>query len=157
MSSSRPPIAGAIKPRAVLVGGVVDLFGTIMAGFVLMNAYAITRIAGGALTLEDLERNGGLDFLQMYLGDSLVLVANLLLGLLMTAVGGYVAARLAGGVLPLFHGLLAGVASLVGGFVFFGGGGGAELPGWMLVLGYLLHLPAAVLGGWWRRGKIPVR
>ena len=115
MPSARPSIAGAIKPRAVLIGGLADLFGTIMAGFVLMNAYAITRIAGGALTLEDLERNGGLDFLQMYLGDSLVLVANLLLGLLMTAVGGYVAARLAGGVLPLFHGLLAGMASLVGG------------------------------------------
>ena len=156
MSSSRPSIIGAIKPRAVLIGGVADLFGTIMAGFVLMNAYAVTRIAGGALTLEDLERNGGQDFLRMYLDDSSMLAANLLLGLLMTAVGGYVAARLAGGVLPLFHGLLAGVASLVGGLVFFGGGG-AELPGWMLVLGYLLHLPAAVLGGWWRRGKIPVR
>lgn len=81
------------------------------------------------------------------------LIALLLFGLAMTALGGYTAAAVAGR-RSLAHGLGVGILSTIIGFGLgrlVGDSMSIELPSWYNPVAYALTIPAAVLGGWLRR------
>jgi hypothetical protein len=67
---------------------------------------------------------------------------GLILGTLTTAVGGYVAARLAKSV-PYWNALVFGIVGIIVGILMAG-----DLPLWYTVLGFGLTLPAALLGAY---------
>lgn len=78
-------------------------------------------------------------------------------GSFFTALGGYVAARLATGD-PLRHAAVVGALALVfAALMATSPGEGPEPAWWVDALGYLLAVPAALAGGWLgaRRGEHP--
>ncbi|MGB0722038.1 MAG: hypothetical protein ACPGU7_06535 [Gammaproteobacteria bacterium] len=141
----------AMRPAPIAFGGiVVDVGGTLMASYALLIVYVQIQLNSGALTPLDLEADNGRAVMDMFLNDPAALALSLLIGLVMTALGGFWAARMAGR-LELFHGLGAGTVSLLVGEILFTDGG--SLPGWYSVLGYGLHLPVAVAGSWFARSR----
>lgn len=76
--------------------------------------------------------------------------AALILGLTMTAIGGYIAAAVAGR-RSLAHGLGVGILSTVGALALTWLQGGDDSPLWYQALAYGFTIPAAVLGSWVRR------
>ena len=79
--------------------------------------------------------------MQVLLWDTRYLTAALVLGTASTALGGFLAARLAR-TLPYFNALAFGVLGLV--FSAFAVG---DVPPWFKISGLALTLPAALLGG----------
>jgi hypothetical protein len=79
--------------------------------------------------------------IQLVLQDTRFLLASLAYGTATTVFGGYVAARLARAY-PYFNALAVGVLGIVLGLLLTSGA-----PWWFDALGYLITLPAALLGG----------
>lgn len=129
-----------LRTRAVLIGSLVDIGGTFIAGSLLIAAVAT---ATGATTPEQLART-------LDAAPSLQL-ATLALGLLMTLVGAYVAARLAPGA-ERMHAFAVGVISTLIGFssVF---ASPESSPFWSQAAGLILTVPAAFAGGEIRRAQ----
>jgi|GEM_PF-1118022 len=103
-------------------------------------------IIAGSITDHVLTILGGALLLQFLIHNR---VASLLFGLAMTAVGGYVAAAIAGR-RSLAHALGVGILSTVTALVL-GMLRPHNSPIWYQVLGYGLTVPAAILGGYVRR------
>lgn len=86
--------------------------------------------------------------LQELLGAPEFIISATLHGSFFTALGGYVAARLAPEE-PLRHALIVGALSLVLAILLtITPGEGPEAAWWVDALGYLLVVPAAAAGGW---------
>ena len=132
-----PPSAGKRSAvGAIALGFVVDLVGTMIVSVVTTFVTGVALAAGGASPAEIAET------IQQSSGYHLIGLAG---GLACTALGGYVAARFANHS-EYANAFAVGVASLVFGeamvLVF-----GTELPLWLRLLGDLLVIPAAVVGG----------
>ena len=129
-----------IRIGAVFAGTAIEIVGSLTVALVLVFAFAITHDAPG-LTPERLQR--------MVAESWPMMLAQLVAGLLCTALGGYVAARI-GKTLPVGHGLAVGILVALWGVL-----GCIVLPamapaGWVTVTSVALALPAALLGGWIR-------
>ncbi len=120
--------AARLNVRAILIGFLVDLVGTSLFGLLLSGA-----LAAAGQNEQQLAQDAG------------YLLGTLGLGLSSTALGSYVAARLARAA-ELNHAFVVGVLSTVSGFasVF---GAPAVVPFWYEAAGLLLTLPAAIAGG----------
>ncbi len=123
-----------------LAGVTVDILGTSLFGIIFTTALAIWLATTGAapeLIVQRLEDLGATP--AFYLPGALI-------GLAFTALGGYIAARIARRA-ELLHSGATGVLSMLFGFVLFED---AYVPSmrWFLWLGLALTIPAALLGGW---------
>ncbi len=127
-----------LKIRAVLIGSVVDTLGTFILAGLFFAALGSTT---GAASAEELNR--------IYDGSVALQIATLSLGLVMTAAGAYVAARLATGAERL-HAFAVGVVSTAMGFsVVFAAP--ETSPFWSQAASLILTIPAAFAGGEIRR------
>lgn len=135
------PVDQHFRWKAVLIGAATDLAGSTVAGIVLVVFFALLAGTGGGTVEDSVE---GLAQSWPFLMTSMILGGGF------TVLGGYVAGRVARHSF-LKHALAAGALSLAVGIVFFRGDDG-PYSGLTAVLGYGLHLPLALLGGWlvWR-------
>ena len=123
--------------KAVLIGFAVDFFGSMIAALVFGMVY------GGLLASRGM---GVAQITETMTHAPAVLAASLVFGLLFTALGGYLAARIDGGgdaINPLAVGAVStglGVLTLL--FTKEHG------PLWYNAAAFVLTLPCALLGGW---------
>lgn len=123
--------------KAILGGVAVDILGTQVITVLLMIPVGIWLATRG-MRPEDVA---------VLLTTSLAfLVPMMALGLAMSTLGGYLAAKWAD-TNKIAHAVIVGVLSLVLGLAM-GGLGTQEMPLWFR-LSSLLVVPAALLGGWW--------
>jgi hypothetical protein len=141
------PVTGADRDerpgspvKAILVGLAVDIGGSIVAGTVLVVAWGILLGAGGA-SGEDMDRffNDSDTFQWVSLGT----------GLGFTALGAYVAARIANHA-EYRYALMLGLCSLAFSELMLRLLSGGDYPEWVRLVGNLMVLPAAFLGGHFR-------
>lgn len=126
--------------KAVLLGVTTDLFGTTIAGMVLLVLFSGMLVAQGR-TPEEIS--------PMLLQSNQYLFLSLALGLSFTALGGYVAARVANH-REYWHALIVGVIVLIIGEIMVSGDP-TGMPLSIRIIGDLLVVPAALLGGHMRR------
>ena len=136
-----PGIFEGLRPRAILIGVVVDHLATLVAGFVLVSIFAAQQ---------GWERGGEIpeDALESLAASPEFLLASLAVGLACTSLGGFVGARRAGSAFAR-HGGWIGVASALLGLLLqvWSGPSAQPPPLWLEIVGYLLVIPAGVLGG----------
>ncbi len=122
-----------LKARAVVVGAAVDIFGSQIVGLAF---YAAVAAASGV----------GVDGANVVVEASpALLLTTLVLGLLMTAIGASVAARMA----PRAerpHAFAVGIVSTLVGFLFVFSAPDSD-PFWLQATGLILTIPAAFVGG----------
>ncbi|MDE3111747.1 MAG: hypothetical protein KGN00_05020 [Chloroflexota bacterium] len=123
-----------LNVRAVVIGALVDTIGTLIVGLLFDAAVSAAYAAPSP------------DALAAMVYHSVPLqLAQLALGLALTAIGAYVAAHIAKKE-PLLHAFAVGVISTAIGFIFvFSAPEGA--PFWAEAAGLLLTIPAAFVGG----------
>ena len=138
--SDRDPERTGATWKAVLFGVTTDLFGTTIAGMVLLVLFSGMLVAQGQAP-EDIS--------PMLLQSNQYLFLSLVVGLSFTVLGGYVAARVANH-LEYRHGLIVGVIVLIIGEIMVSGDP-TGIPLSIRVIGDLLAVPAAVLGAHLRR------
>ena len=127
-----------IRPKAILIGIVTDIGATYLVMMILM-----VSLGAGA---RDLSQEEARQLIDNALQQPSYLLLSGVLGLLATALGGFVAAKVAA-VAPLLNAACVGLFDLVLGIVLIG-----DAPLWFSVIGLLLTLPAAIIGGiLWRR------
>src|SRR5262245_57903522 len=138
------PVDQRFRWKAVLLGALTDIGGSTLAGFVLIVVYTL-MYAPGAGT------DAAQEMLQQLAGSWPFIMISMVVGGCFTVLGGYVAGRIARHSF-LKHAIVAGALSLVLGFLRFRADEG-PYSGVVSLLGYGLHLPLALLGGWlaWRR------
>ena len=136
------PVDQRFRWKAVLLGATTDLVGSALAGLVLLVVFSFLTASGEGGAEEMLER--------LRLSWPFLLI-SMVVGGGFTVLGGYVAGRVARHSF-LKHALVAGGLSLALGMLVFGSDDG-PYSGVVAILGYGLHLPLALLGGWlaWRR------
>ena len=124
-----------MKARAILAGWATD-----WAGSLLFFAVLTAIVAGDGASPEQVAA---------LMTDSPELqLATFAVGLAFTGVGGYVAAAVAGE-RHIEHAAAAGILSLgLGLLLTLAGGGGS--PAWLQAAGYLLTVPIAAFGGYYR-------
>ena len=126
--------------KAVLFGVTTDLVGTTIAGMVLLVVFSTMLVAQGRAP-EEISR--------LLLQSNQYLFVSLAVGLSFTALGGYVAARVANH-LEYRHGLFVGVIVLIIGEIMVSGDP-TGMPLSIRIIGDLLVVPAALLGAHLRR------
>jgi hypothetical protein len=127
-----------IRPKAILIGIVTDIGVTYLIMAVLM-----ISLGAGA---RDLSGEEARQLIENALQQPSYLLLSGALGLMATALGGFVAARVAI-VAPLLNAACVGLFDLVLGILLIG-----DTPLWFSVIALLLTLPAAIMGGvLWRR------
>ncbi len=135
------PVNRRFRWKAVLLGAATDLVGSAIAGILLVVAFTVLASSEGGAeqTLERLGQSWPFLLISMVVGGGF------------TVLGGYVAGRVARHSF-LKHALAAGGLSLALGILLFRSDDG-PYAGIVAILGYGLHLPLALLGGWlaWRR------
>ena len=123
-----------VNTRAVVTGSLVDVVGSFVMGYVL---YLVVTATAGAPSAEQLQA--------IYTGSVTIQGVQLVLGLLMTAVGAYVGARLAPKA-ERVNAFAVGVVSTIVGFtIVFSAPDSA--PFWAQASGLILTIPAAFAGG----------
>jgi len=136
-----PGIFEGLRPRAILLGVIVDNLATLLSSLLLVSYFAARQGLGedGKISEEALEGLASSpDFL----------LASLAVGLACTCLGGFVGARRAGSSFAR-HGGWVGVGSALMAFAISLSSGPAPSPPplWLELAGYLLVVPAGVLGG----------
>ncbi len=127
-----------IRPKAILIGIVADIGATYLVIAVLM-----VSLGAGA---RDLSEEEARQLIESTFQQAPYLLLSGVLGLLATALGGFVAAKVAI-VAPLLNAACVGLFDLVLGILLIG-----NAPLWFSVIALLLTLPAAIMGGvLWRR------
>jgi hypothetical protein len=127
-----------IRPKAILVGIVTDIGATYLAMAILM-------VSLGAGT-RDLSEEDARQLIESTFQQPAYLLLSGVLGLLATALGGYVAAKVAS-VAPLLNAACVGLFDIILGILLIG-----DAPLWFSIIALLLTLPAAIMGGMlWRR------
>lgn len=153
MEPSRPPqqsIPSPIQPRGfftgvkfrpIVIGAVVDYVATFILGFVYLLFFLEDP---GDFSEQAVERAW-----QEILSSSEALFGLIILGAFCTAMGGYVAARLAK-FEEVKHGALVGAVSLLLGALQTSLWGGEQMyvPVEYQLLAYVLAIPAGALGGY---------
>lgn len=131
------PVDQRFRWKAVLLGALTDLGGSAIAGIVLVVIFTIWFAPGDGEAQEMLDQ----------LARSWpFLMVSMVVGGCFTVLGGYVAGRIARHSF-LKHAVVAGALSLVLGILLFRADEG-PYSGVVALLGYGLHLPLALLGGW---------
>lgn len=125
----------SISIRAVILASLAVL------GVDIMSSLLLTQMFGGPGFGSGLSDEQIRAAYQVLLQDVRYLTFGLILGTASTVLGGYLAARLARSV-PYWNALAFGVLGLLISLI-----GSGDLPAWFKVIGLLLTLPAAVLGG----------
>ena len=120
-----------LRATAILVGWLVDTLSTAIVGIPLLAAFGVDPTDQAGLD----RLNDAPDFLFMSLG----------IGLVCTALGGFVTAHLARGG-EVRHAIVMGVASAASALLLALTGTGGP-PVWYLGIGTALTVPAAALGG----------
>jgi len=136
----RDPEASGSTWKAVTFGVLSDIVGTFLAGIVLFALLGSMLVSQGA-SPEELDR-------ALMQSDAYMLMAGVT-GLGFTVLGGYVAARVANQ-REYYHALLTGVVVLVFGELMIGMSG-EGYPLAYRIIGDLLAVPAALLGGHLRK------
>lgn len=127
-----------IRPKAVLIGIVADIGATYIVMAILM-----VSIGAGA---RDLSEEEARQLIESTFQQAPYLLLSGVLGLLATALGGFVAAKVAA-VAPLLNAACVGLFDLILGILLIG-----DAPLWFSVIALFLTLPAAIMGGiLWRR------
>ena len=146
MSTANDLLAG-LKAIPIVLGVVVDWVLTTLLSVSLTRA----RLDPSVLALEGAEFNAAFNAsVENLFRDPGYLVGSLLCGLLATVIGAFIGARNAG-TLPLKHGLAVAVASglsVIVSNLVSGQDTGIAVPVWFNLIGWLLLLPAGVLGGY---------
>jgi hypothetical protein len=124
-----------ISIKAVVLASLAVL------GVDIMSTTLLTLLFGGPGFGSELSDEQIRSATQVLYQDVRFLTLGLILGTASTVLGGYLAARLARTV-PYFNALAFGVLGLLISLI-----GTGDLPGWFIVIGLLLTLPAALLGG----------
>ena len=127
-----------LNVRAVLVGSLVDIVGSFIVGGIV---FAVIGTASGATTAEQLNT--------VYDTSPGLQLVTLALGLAMTGVGAYVAARMTKGAERL-HAFAVGVISTGIGFTVVFAAPETQ-PFWSQAASLILTIPAAFAGGEVRR------
>ena len=125
----------SISFRAVILASLAVL------GVDIMSSLLLTQMFGGPGFGSGLSDEQIRTAYQVLLQDVRYLTLGLILGTASTVLGGYLAARLARS-MPYWNALAFGVLGLLISSI-----GSGDLPAWFKVIGLLLTLPAAVLGG----------
>jgi len=137
------PVNRRFRWKAVLLGAATDLIGSAIAGVVLVIVFTIVVAPSDGGTQQALDR----------LGESWpFLLISMVVGGGFTVLGGYVAGRIARHSF-LKHALAAGGLSLALGILLFRSDDG-PYAGILAILGYGLHLPLALFGGWLARRRL---
>ena len=124
-----------VELRALVFGLAADWLGTLLTAGLLGAAFGV-----GPETPDGR--------IQELLAAPEFILSATLHGSFFTALGGYVAARLAPAD-PLRHAVIVGALSLVLGILLVTAPGGGPQPAWWVdALGFLLAVPAAAAGGW---------
>lgn len=119
------------SPKAVLFGFLVDLGSTLVVSFVIGVVLGAILLARGATP----------DELNAQMGEPIVLIPSLVVGLACTVLGGFVAGRVAGHSEGLHGGLVGALGGLlVPAFM-------AQYPQWYNVACLVSVIPAGMLGG----------
>jgi len=137
-----------VRIRPIIIGAVVDYLATYLLVMLYVIVYYVKDpLEKGGLPEEAIEKA-----LQQMIASQEGLLALLVIGAFCTALGGYVAGRLAKADV-VKHGALVGAVSLIVGALQSGMAGEASLvPDWHLFLGYILAIPAGALGGFFAQG-----
>lgn len=122
--------------KAFLFGVAADIGGTFAASLIIFPLFA------GGLFSQDMSAEDVEAAVQTLGQDGAFLLTSLVVGLAFTALGGYVAGRVAKQDIYLNAGLV-GVLGVLTGLVFGTGG-----PIWFSAAGFLLVIPAALYGGY---------
>lgn len=138
-----------VQIRPIIIGAVVDYVAT----YVLITLYLIVfymkePLEKGGLPEEALEKA-----LKEMISSQEGLLALLVIGALCTALGGYIAGRIAKAE-KVKHGALVGAVSLIVGVLqTVIAGEGSPVPYGYELLGYVLAIPAGALGGSFAQGR----
>ena len=128
--------------RAILAGVAADWLGTLLTAPILWVAFGVGPETADARIAE-------------LLAAPEFILSAIMHGSFFTALGGYVAARLAPKA-PLRHAAIVGaLAAVMAILLAISPGDGPEPAWWVDAMGYLLAVPAALAGGWlgaWRQG-----
>lgn len=127
-----------LNVRAVLIGSLVDIGGSILVGGAV---FAVIGALAGASTPEQ--------FTALLDGSMPLQLASLALGLLFTAIGGYAAARMVRGTERIQAFGVGVVSTLIGFTVVFASP--ESSPFWLQAASLMLTIPAAFAGGEVRR------
>jgi hypothetical protein len=133
-----------LNVRAVLVGSLVDVGGSILVGGLV---FTLIGAISGASTPEQ--------FTALLDGSVPLQIASLALGLLFTGVGGYVAARMVRGTERVQAFGVGVVSTLIGFTVVFASP--ESSPFWLQAASLLFTIPAAFAGGEVRRATMRER
>jgi len=138
-----------VKIRPIVVGAAVDYLTTYLLIMLYLLAYYVKDpLEKGGVPEEAIEKA-----LKEMLSSQEGLLALIIIGALCTAVGGYVAGRLAK-VEEVKHGALVGAASLVLGVLeAVMAGQRSPLPQEYEFLAYVIAIPAGALGGYFAQGQ----
>lgn len=128
--------------KALALGILTDFGGTILASTIIFAMFA-GNLASEQMSPEEIE-----EMVKAATQSGGFLLTSLIVGLGFSALGGYVAARVAKKELYLNAGLV-GVFSLLVGLL-----SGSQGPIWFNVAGYLLVIPAALYGGYFADRQI---
>lgn len=123
---------GGIRIKAVILGALVDVGGTLIAGTafgVAVGILMVVRDGAGATRLAELQT------------QPWMLASGFFLGVAFSLLGGFVAGKVAQERQTL-HGAITGLVTATAGVLL-----GLSLPPWYLVLGFLATPAAAALGG----------
>lgn len=156
--SGREPIPPPIGPRGfftgveirpIIAGVVSDYVATIVFGFLYLLTYVPRELfENGGLSEEALDKAAKE---MMTSPDGLLSLA--IIGAFATALGGYIAGRMAKGE-KIKHGALVGFVSLVLGIIITAASSeGNPVPYWYELLTYILPIPAGALGGFFAEKK----
>ncbi len=129
--------------KAVVFGALTDIGGSIVVGAAIF-AILFAQASGGGASAEELMKSLG--------ADPTYLLLSLVIGMLFSAVGGYVAGRVAGHV-HIKHALVAGALSMALGALIGGDSNSGPYQGVMNLLGYGLHFPVVALGAWFAKRR----
>jgi hypothetical protein len=121
-------------PKAIVIAVLLSLALDVLGGLLLLAVFGSEIDTG----LPPEQLSAALDAIAQGTG---FLLATLLYSSATTAAGGYIAARLAR-TYPYFNAMAVGVAGIVLGLVLT-----SSAPWWFDTLGYLISIPAALLGG----------
>ncbi|WP_332776379.1 hypothetical protein [Polaromonas sp.] len=129
-----------VSIKGIIIGTVVMLLLDLVGGIALM-------IALGGASLYELPQEGQGAAIAEFAHSLPYLTGSVIIGLLITVLGGYLAARIAKREAYLNSGMLGVVGVVIGLFLAEG------LPLWFNAVAFLLTIPAALLGGHLAKGK----
>ena len=145
-SEPLPPVASpgmfsGLRPEAILIGTLVDYLTSLPLGLILIIVLSLKN----SVRFWDESSSQALDAMT---ATPEFMAWALVLGMMCTVFGGYVAANKAG-CRHAQHGAFVGLASLLIGFFFYlSPPPEVPLPQWYEMVGVLVAIPSGATGGW---------